>query len=490
MLNMTVRNTRKLIREKSASENVRLGRFFTKRDTAASMAEFFTFEETKPCLTILDPGAGTGILSAALLEAVCRGRAATLVRLICYENNAVYLPMLKNNLERLRRRCRREYSVKVVYEVREENFLLSGQDGEAREQFDCVIMNPPDELCQKDSPEALSAKDLLSTPTVSLAYLFTAAALLRLAEDGQAVFLLPSAFATGVSLLRLRQSMIAECRVTAMHLFTSEKGLKKRFVLALRRTEEPGGEVRMLSSSDDGSPENRVLLPKIPYDRLVRPDGSGLLLLGDAEDLRVLNLLAGFPRRMSDFGLKMKTGLTLPSRYPDLLRDEPGRGVVPLIHPRALSGGRVLWPLRAPAQYLHPSIPSLIQNNRNLLLIRRFPAKSDPRRLMCGIWMASQAGGYRYISTHNKLNYIDREGEEMDAAFLSGLYALLSTSLYDRYVRIVSRSGQINATEFSDLPLPDADTITAIGGKLIAMRRYEPEICDITVSAQLRHRKN
>lgn len=485
MLNMAVRNTRKLIREKSASDNIRLGRFFTKKETAALMAGMFTFEETKPELSVLDPGAGTGILSAALLEAICLGRAAAAVRLVCYENSTVYLPMLRNNLERLRKRCRREYGVRVTWEVREENFLLAPKDAE----YDCVIMNPPAELCAKDSPEALPAHDILTTPTVDLTYLFTAAAQLRLAEDGQMVILLPCAFATGVSLTRLRRSLFDECRVTGMHLFTSPKGLKKNFLLGLRRTEEPGGQIRVTASEDDGSPENLVTLPPLDYNFLVHSDGGGLLLLRDTGDLRILELMGKMPCRFSTFGLKMKTGLTLPSRYPDLLSNEPVRGTVPLIHPRSVQNGRVVFPLRMPGQYLHPSIPSLIQPNRNLLLVKRFPAKSDKRRLMCAVYMASQSPGYRYISTHNKLNYIDSDGSEMDAPFLVGLYAVLSTSLYDSYARIISRSGQINATEFSDLPLPDAEVLRAVGAKLIAVRRFEPEICDITVSAQLKRGK-
>ena len=38
MLSLAVRNTQKLIRAKSKSDNVRLGRFFTKKETAALMA--------------------------------------------------------------------------------------------------------------------------------------------------------------------------------------------------------------------------------------------------------------------------------------------------------------------------------------------------------------------------------------------------------------------------------------------------------------------
>ena len=485
MLNMAVRNTKKLIRERSAAENVRIGRFFTKKETAALLARMFSFEERKTEMTVLDPGAGTGILSAALLEAICLGRAALSVKLVCYENNSLYLPMLKNNLERLRRRVRREHGVRLAYEVREENFLLDAS-ARAGESFDCIIMNPPQELVQKESPEAETAKDVLTTPTVDLAYLFIASAMLRLSEDGQLAMLIPTAFATAVSLSRLREGLLGEMRVTAMHLFTSPKGLKKNFLLGLKKTEEQGEPIAVTTSPDEGSYEHLGSLPPLPYRFLVREDGT-LLLLSKAEDLKVLEAVGRFPCRFSTFGLRMRTGLTLPSRYPDLLRDEPGRGVVPLIHPRSVSDGRVLFPVpRMAGQYIAPSIPSLIQPNRNMLLVKRFPAKTDKRRLICAPYMASQASGYRFISTHNKLNYIDTDREEMDAAFLTGLYAVLSTTLYDRYVWIISRSGQINATEFSDLPLPDETALRAIGGRLIAVRRFEPEICDVTFSAYLK----
>ena len=72
MLNLAVRNTGKLIREKSKSENVRLGRLFTKKDTARLMAGMLSIDENKTAFTVLDPGAGTGILSAAAIEEICK----------------------------------------------------------------------------------------------------------------------------------------------------------------------------------------------------------------------------------------------------------------------------------------------------------------------------------------------------------------------------------------------------------------------------------
>ena len=490
MLAMAVRNTRKLIREKSASDNVRLGRFFTKRETAAKMASMFTFLETKPLMEILDPGAGTGILSAALLEAVCLGRAAQEVRLVCYENDALYLPMLKNNLERLRRRAKREHGVKVAIEVREENFLLAPHPDEG-DAYDCVIMNPPRELLPHGAPETLPAEDLLSSPKIDACYLFLAAAALRLKDEGQLVACLPVGFATGVSLSRLREWLFDDCRLSGMHLFRSGKGLKKDFLLSMKKTDEPGEPIAVSvsrESDEDGTLTDT--LPPLPYPMIVREGGAGLLLLRDADDLTVLRRMAAMPRRFPDYGLKMKTGLTLPSRYPDLLSDKPEPGAVPLIHPRSLGSGRVTFPAKGlHGQFIRPSIPSLIQKNRNMLFLKRFPAKTDPRKLICAVYMASQAGGYRFISTHNKLNYVDREGDEMDAPFLVGLYAALSGTLYNRYVSIISRSEQINATELSDLPLPDETTLRKIGSQLLSMRRLDPEACDYVFEAAMKGNK-
>ena len=87
MLNLAVRNTGKLIREKSKSENVRLGRLFTKKDTARLMASMLVIDENKTAFTVLDPGAGTGILSAAVVEEICkRAPSCKQIFLTCYEN--------------------------------------------------------------------------------------------------------------------------------------------------------------------------------------------------------------------------------------------------------------------------------------------------------------------------------------------------------------------------------------------------------------------
>ena len=124
MLSLAVRNTAKLVRAKSGSDNVRLGRFFTKKDTARLMGEMLELNPAKTAYTVLDPGAGTGILAAAAVERICKSCPdCKQIFLTCYENDPEFLPRLEDNLERIRKKARHDYDVKLFITVYNENYL-------------------------------------------------------------------------------------------------------------------------------------------------------------------------------------------------------------------------------------------------------------------------------------------------------------------------------------------------------------------------------
>ena len=90
------------------------------------------------------------------------------------------------------------------------------------------------------------------------------------------------------------------------------------------------------------------------------------------------------------------------------------------------------------------------------------------------------------ISTHNKLNYIDyADDREMDFNMVYGLYVVLNSSLYGKYYGIVSKSKQINAKEFKNLPLPPRNIIENMGMRLLELRSTEVRICDSIVNPTL-----
>lgn len=492
MLNMAVRNTKKLVRAKVKEENVRLGRFFTKKPVAARMAEMITPVD-KETVTVLDPGAGTGILSAALVERICQSGKSKIISLCCYENDAAMLPMLKDNLARIRRKARRDYGVKLVFSVKEQNYVLARQDNflstafadDSAASFDYVIMNPPSVLTEKDAPEMRGMEKICAGAT-DMAFLFCVMAMTDLAEGGQFVALLPSAYANSVTLDKLRGHLLRVSHIERLHLFIARSksgahadSIRKELILKFVKSPVTDGAQILLSSSEDKEDAATAFSLSVPYGRIVDPENGRLLLIKSEEDLRLVEQIEALPCTMSSLGLRMHTGLTIESKYKEQMRTSPDDGAIPLITPRDIAVGLVRTPV---SQYVVPRIPSLAQKNKNLLLIKRVPAKSDNRHLMCAVYLASQLPRFPMISTQNKLNYIDYDDKrEMDSQLVHGLFAVLSSDIYESYCAILSKSAQVGAKEYGDLPLPDEKTLRQIGAQLLMARQYSPRMCTASV---------
>ena len=101
----------------------------------------------------------------------------------------------------------------------------------------------------------------------------------------------------------------------------------------------------------------------------------------------------------------------------------------------------------------------------NYLFVKRFTSKEESRRLQCGMYKSNKFSQYSYISTQNKINYIACSS----LCVLYGVYALLGSSLYDQYYRILNGSTQVNSTEVNTIPMPDRNTIESIGRELMKM---------------------
>jgi adenine-specific DNA-methyltransferase len=183
----------------------------------------------------------------------------------------------------------------------------------------------------------------------------------------------------------------------------------------------------------------------------------------------------------------MSTGLIIDSKCEGLLFTEPIKGSVPLLRPSAMVNGQISFPRPVKRQYIAPINPRLIQKNKNMVIIKRVPAKSDDRFVNSAIYMAAQLPAYRYISTHNKINFIDTKDKnaEICPRLAFGLFALLNSTIYDRYISIVSKSKQINSKEMRTLPLPPRNIIENIGMRLMAVRQTSVAACDQIVNPTL-----
>lgn len=83
------------------SKRKEIGQFFTSVETAKYMASMFS-PPGKAELSVLDAGAGSGILTAAVIDRLQDDCAVKHIKVTCYETSEDVLPMLRNNLAYLK----------------------------------------------------------------------------------------------------------------------------------------------------------------------------------------------------------------------------------------------------------------------------------------------------------------------------------------------------------------------------------------------------
>ena len=94
MLDVVVKNTERFLLSVPKTKRKKYGQFFTNMSTAKFMASLFCFDRSKPCLEILDAGAGTGILATAVIQKLIDDGYKGRIHVTCYETDDFVMPVL------------------------------------------------------------------------------------------------------------------------------------------------------------------------------------------------------------------------------------------------------------------------------------------------------------------------------------------------------------------------------------------------------------
>ncbi|MGI6681424.1 MAG: hypothetical protein ACOX3T_08115 [Bdellovibrionota bacterium] len=120
IVDYVIDKTNKYIQSKSKESRKPYCQFFTSKEVAVFMASLFTLPSKKE-IYILDPGAGTGILSASLIERINKFSNIEKVNLICYEMDKEIIEALNDNLSFIKN----EIGKKINYSIINENYITS-----------------------------------------------------------------------------------------------------------------------------------------------------------------------------------------------------------------------------------------------------------------------------------------------------------------------------------------------------------------------------
>ena len=448
-------------------------------------------------IRVLDPAAGAGILLCALVEALAaRPKPPHRIELVAYEIDpqlAVVLGGVLKHLEAWGAQRRIEVCVQVVCR----DFVLEHADALRNvggflplladsNAFDVVIANPPYFKLNKADPRAQAAAGVVhGQPNIYGLFMAVGAALLR--QGGEMVFITPRSFASGPYFRLFRERFFDAIRPELVHVFGSRRDpfnrdavLQENVILKgvhqegwLRRK---SAEQMTISSSvgvfDLDTPEQRPVRVDSVLDMESR-EKVLRLPVNDAED-DLTRLVESWPGSLRAYGLQISTGPVVPFRareFIDKAGEVPGSHV-PLLWMNHVQPMQVMWPIgRHKPEYIkHVSAALvLLVPNRNYVLLRRFSAKEEERRLVAGPYLA-RTGDTSMVGLENHLNYIYRPGGTLTEDEAFGIAALLSSSLLDTYFRISNGNTQVSATELRTMPLPPLAVIHAIGQQARKLR--------------------
>lgn len=478
--------TNEYIKIASKETRKRIGQFFTSKETAIFMASLFDMNIKRDEISILDPGAGSGILSAALIQRIIDSKMVKKINLTCYETDEDIVNLLEANLYWIKENS----NIDIEYRIIDKNYIIS-QDYEYNnflgmynnvKKYDLVICNPPYKKIGKKDREAIIMSDVCyGSP--NLYFLFMQMSNFNLKENGEMVFIVPRSWTSGAYFKKFREEFLEEMSLEHIHLFTSrdkvfdkESVLQETMIIKAKKTRISPEFITITSNNGNFDFKNTTIF-EADYDLVVSKENKYIYLITNEEEANTIKQVKEWKDTLPSLGLKMKTGLTVDFRNSEVLRDRSEEEAVPLFYSQHIKDGKVVFPMGKDNEYILNSKKGLLQENKNYLFVKRFTSKEEKRRLQCGVYLAKKYPEYERISTQNKLNFITGF-ENLSECLVYGLYVVLNSSLYDQYYRILNGSTQVNSTEINSMPVPPLEYIENMGKDLINIKDMSEKTCD------------
>lgn len=461
-----VRNTNDFVSTVQKSKRKKFGQFFTTASTARFMANLFKIDFSKDHLELLDAGAGTGVLSAALLDCIFKDGYRGTIHLTCYETDDEVLPVLEKNLALARKVYGIESTLITENYITTQDFGIDSLMTEDKDKYDYIIGNPPYLKISKDAPEAKAMPDVCHGAP-NLYFLFWAMGIYNLKPKQELVYIIPRSWTSGAYFKKFRSYLFSQGVITDVHLFESrdkvfdgESVLQETIIVKVKKTTDKPDNINITTSSTSDFCDLKQF--SAPYNTVI-PKNQFVYLVTDKKEAEVLERVNKLPNTLPDIQMKMQTGIIVDFRTREVLRDEMEDGAFPLLYSQHIKDGRVTWPLGKEGEVIKTDRASFLQENSDFLLVKRFTAKEEKRRLQCGIYLKQRYKQFAYISTQNKVNFV-----KCDSPCITyGLYVLLNSTLYDTYYRILNGSTQVNSTEVNQMPIPGREVIEAMGRELM-----------------------
>ncbi|MEO8527836.1 MAG: N-6 DNA methylase [Pseudolysinimonas sp.] len=440
-----------------------LGQFMTPASVASVMAACISIDRED--LKLLDPGAGVGSLTAAVVARIIDSeiRPST-VTLTAYEID----PFMRQWLAATLADCTQalvEIGVQVSTSLIAEDFVQASLRSDARGTFTSAILNPP---FMKMAARGATA-DRLRSRGWSAANLYTAfwsAAIAQVEPGGDIVAVTPRSYCNGTYFAGFRRFLLRESALRCIHVFDardkafSEDGVLQETVITHSIRGVQATPVELSVSHRPGAPVRRRTAMATEVV-LVDDPAAFVRLPIDERDDAARSWMSNLGHSLTDLGVSVSTGRVVDFRAREHLRDRYSAGLIPLLYPTHMTDGAVTWPKsgRKPNALDPSGAENLLTSEGHYTIVKRFSAKEERRRVVASYYDGSLGrpagdGGPRVIALENHLNFFHMKGQPLPDWMARGLTMFLNSSMVDAYFREFNGHTQVNAGDLRSLRYP------------------------------------
>jgi adenine-specific DNA-methyltransferase len=443
--------------------------------TPASVAEFMAsmLHMSGEEVRLLDAGAGFGVLSAAAVEVLLeRPRPPARIEITAVELDVGALGQLEAALADCARACE-ERDIELASAVVNED-LASFASRRLRAEdpgYTAAILNPPYRKLGSSTSERRAFEELgVSSPNAYAAFLGTV--ILLLEEGGEFVSINPRSFTNGTYFRPFRKFLLGHAALRRIHVFDArdeafreDSVLQETVIVHGERSNAPSDRVLLSASASPAAEVRERIVPMTSVVDPADPQQFVRVVLDD-ESERVARTMSALPCTLEDLDIAVSTGRVVDFRSTDHLLAEPHEGAMPLIYPGHCADGGVIWPQgaagKSKALTLTDETRSQGVPTGDYVLVRRFSAKEEPRRVVAFVCEGEKLPG-PLLAFENHLNYFHRDGHGLPLDLARGLAAFLNTHLVDTYFRQFNGHTQVNAGDLRNIRYPSTDALMEAG---------------------------
>jgi adenine-specific DNA-methyltransferase len=448
--------------------------YLTPIEIASFMAQLsVNYWGGKDKASILDPGAGSGILSFCLINELCKKNNTLNLSLDAWEIDSSIISELIHTCQNINKN-------QFQYSIRQKDFIIEiSQDifWNNSKQFDLIIMNPPYKKIHSESIYRSSLRDL-GIETVNTYSAFMALGIKLLADNGIMTAIVPRSFCNGLYFLPFRKFVLDNTVILHIHSFESrddafhdENVLQENIIIVLKKAKEKPTEITVSQSRDKLFTDYKER--QVFFSEIVLPDDMQKYITIPTKVMPAIKNILSCTN--GDLYFDISTGPIVDFRVKDkLVFEEPSKGI-PLLYPVHTRNQEINWPVQSkkPNSIMldEVELKKAVFPKGYYILVKRFSSKEEKRRIYATL-LTPDSLPSNYFTVENHLNIIHHKHGSLNKEVAMGLTAWLNTIYCDNLFRNFSGHTQVNATDLRNMKYPDKDLLVNFG-RLVEGRKQE-----------------